>query len=111
MSSMTILIKAFLRFPSPPTVSACGGVRASLGERDIAGREKVANTVEAGLSIHIEAVICGEIKGAECFASLRCTLQEVLVEHLFPRRRMQVGGVRDDTVEVEQDGVVLVAGD
>src|SRR5262245_40033302 len=36
---------------------------------------------------------------------------KVLVEHLFPTRRVHAGGVRDHTVEVEQDGVVLLAGD
>ena len=73
--------------------------------------EKVANAVETGLPIHIEPVVRGEIEGTKCFASLRRTLLKVLVEHLFPTRRVQVGGVRYHTVEVKKDGVVLVAGD
>jgi hypothetical protein len=86
-------------------------VRASLGELDAARCEKVANAVEARLSIDMEPIISGGIKGAKCFASLGCTLLKVFVEHLFPTRRMDAGGIRDHTVEVEQNGVVLVTSD
>ena len=40
-------------------------VRASLGELDTARCEKIANAVEARLSIDIEPVICGDIEGAK----------------------------------------------
>src|SRR5262249_4114112 len=83
----------------------------SLGKLDAARCEKVANAVEAGLPIHIEPVVRDEIERAKCFASLRRTLLKVLVEHLFPTGRVEAGGVRYHTVEVEKDGVVLVAGD
>ena len=36
---------------------------------------------------------------------------KVLVKHLFPTRRVDSGGIGDHTVEIEQDGVVLVACD
>src|SRR5262249_31162861 len=88
-----------------------GVVWASLGQLDTARCEEVANAVEAGLPIHIEPVVRGEIEGAKCFASLRRTLLKVLVEHLFPTGRVEAGGVRYHTVEVEKDGVVLVARD
>src|SRR5262245_34938553 len=52
-----------------------------------------------------------EIERAKCFASLRRALLKVLVEHLFPTGRVEAGGVRYHTVEVEKDRVVLVAGD
>jgi hypothetical protein len=73
--------------------------------------EQIVNAVEAGLPIHIEPVVRGEIEGAKCFASLSRTLLKVLVEHLLPTPRVEVGGVRHHTVEVKNDGVVLVAGD
>jgi hypothetical protein len=78
---------------------------------DAAGCEKVANAVVAGLAIHIEAIVGGDIEGTKCFAPLRRTLLKVFVKHLFPTRRMYTGGIGDHTVEVEQDGVVLVSGD
>src|SRR5215470_16509310 len=47
----------------------------------------------------------------KCFASLRRTLLKVFVEHLFPTRCMNVGGVRYHTVEVKKYGVVPLASD
>src|SRR5262249_13729407 len=73
--------------------------------------EEVANAVEAGLPIHIQPVVRDEIERAKCFAFLRRALLKVLVEHLLPTGRVEAGGVRYDTVEVEKHGVVLVAGD
>src|SRR5215468_7608999 len=93
----------------------CFGLRGvvwmSLGKLDAARCEKVANAVEAGLPIHIEPVVRDEIERAKCFACLRRALLKVLVEHLFPTGRVEVGGVRYHTVEVKKDGLVLVAGD
>src|SRR5215469_7190745 len=88
-----------------------GVVGTSFGEPDTARCQKVTNPVVAGLAIHIEAIVRGDIEGTKCFASLRRTLLKVFVKHLFPTRRMYAGGVGDHTVEVEQDGVVPVAGD
>src|SRR6516164_259093 len=85
--------------------------RASLGELETARCKKVATAVKAGLPVHIEPVVRGDVEGAERFASLGCTLLKVLVKHLFPTRRVNAGGVGDYTVEVEQDGVVLVTRD
>jgi len=53
----------------------------------------------------------GGIERKKCFASLHCTFLEVFVKHLFPTRRVDAGRVSDHTVEVEQDGVVLVTCD
>jgi hypothetical protein len=78
---------------------------------DTTRREKIANAVEARLPIHIEPVVRREIEWTKCFASLRCTLLKVLIKHLFPTRRVDAGGICDHTVEIEQDGVVLVACD
>jgi hypothetical protein len=46
-------------------------------------------------------IVSSEIEGKECFASLRGTLLKMLVEHIFPARRVQVGGVRDHAVKIE----------
>ena len=86
-------------------------VRTSLGELYTARCEKVANAVVAGLAIHIEPIVCGDIEGTKRRAPLGGTLLKVLVEHLLPACRVNAGGVGDHTVEVEQDGVVLVSGD
>jgi hypothetical protein len=76
-------------------------VRTSLGELDAARREKVTNAVEAGLSIHIMPVVRGEIEGTKCFTCPCRTLLKVLVEHLFPTSRVEVGGIRYYAVEIE----------
>src|SRR6516164_1037956 len=86
-------------------------VRTSFPEPDTARCEKVANPVVAGLAVHIEAIVWGDIKGTKCFASLRRTPLQVLIKHLFPARRVHTGCVSDHTVEVEQSGVILVARD
>src|SRR5678815_1048795 len=39
------------------------------------------------------------------------TLMQVLVKHLFPARRVHAGSVCNHTVEVEQNGVILVVRD
>jgi hypothetical protein len=39
------------------------------------------------------------------------TLLKIFVEHLFPTRRVEAGGVRYHAVEVKKDGVVVVAAD
>src|SRR6516162_6289080 len=86
-------------------------VRTSLGDFYTARFEKVANAVVTGLAVHIEPIVRGDIEGMKCFAFLRRTLLKVLVEHLFPRRRVNAGGVGDRTIKVEQDGIVPVSGD
>ena len=112
LSAMTVLTKSFLRFPSPPTVSACGGSSGLPSGSWIPRAVRKSRTpFEAGLPIHIEPVVRGDLEGTKGFASLGCTLLQVRVKHLFPTRRVDAGGVRDHAVEVEEDGVVLVAGD
>src|SRR5215469_11531103 len=98
----------------PETVHGFGLRRivwASLGEPDTARCQKVANAVVAGLAIHIEPIVRGDIEGTKCLASLHRSLLKILVKHLFPARRVYAGGVGDHAVEVEQHGIVLVSGD
>jgi hypothetical protein len=92
-------------------LNLCRVIRVSFVELDSARAEKVANTVETGLAIHIESVVRGKIEGTECFPAMPRTLLKVLVEHLFPALRVEAGGVRYYTVEIKEDGVVLIAAD
>jgi hypothetical protein len=39
------------------------------------------------------------------------TLLKIFVEHLFPTRRVDAGGIRYHAVEIKEDGVVLIAAD
>src|SRR5262245_15936578 len=59
----------------------------------------------------MESVGRGEVEGAKRFAPLRRAFLEVFVEHLFPARRMQLGGVGNHAIEVKKHGLVLVAAD
>jgi hypothetical protein len=76
-------------------------VRASLWQLDNARCEKVPNAVVPGFSIHIEAIVRGNIERTKCVASLRRTLLKIFVKHLFPTRRVHTGGVGNHTVEIE----------
>ena len=82
---MILLTKSFLRFPRPPTVSASGGSSGfpsgSWIPRDV---RKSPNAVETGLSVHVEPVIRGDIERANASPSLRRTLLQIFVKHLFP---------------------------
>ena len=69
--------------------------------------EKVANTIEARLPIYIKPIVDIEIEGTKCFSSPGRTILKVIIKHLFPRRRVKVSGVRNDTIEVEQNRIVL----
>src|SRR4030095_471204 len=87
-----------------------GVIWGALREVDATGGEKVPHAVEAGLPIHIEPVIRGDLERTKWCTGVRRALLQVGIKHLFPTRRVYVGGVRDHAVEVEEDGVVLVAG-
>src|SRR2546421_6989782 len=109
---MTSLTRSFLRFPSPPTVSACGGSSGVPSGRWMPREVRKSRTPSnRGLPIHIEPVIRGDLEGTKWFACVRSALLKVRIKHLFPTRRVYAGSVRDHAVEVEQDGIVFVAGD
>src|SRR4029434_10580587 len=59
----------------------------------------------------MEPVVRKKIKGPKWFASLRRTLLKVVVEHLFPARRVDFRSIRDHTIEVKKDRVVPVTVD
>jgi hypothetical protein len=59
----------------------------------------------------MEPVVRNQIEGLKCFASLRCALLKVFIEHFFPARRVDLRSVRNHTVEIKQDRVVPVAVD
>src|SRR5262252_2990277 len=107
-----VVDEVILAVPEPThRFSLRGVIRGALREVDATGGEKVAHAVESGLAIHIEPVIRGDLEGTKGFACVRRALLQVRIKHLFPTRRVYVGGVRDHAVEVEQDGIVCVAGD
>src|SRR4029077_11525044 len=51
------------------------------------------------------------IERAKGFAVAHRPFPEILVEHLFPARGVQAGGVGDHAVEVEQDRIEFLAAD
>src|SRR5260221_4336092 len=59
----------------------------------------------------MEPVVVDGIEGSKGLACPPSTLLEILVKHLFPASCVDAGRVRYPPVEVEQDGVVPVAGD
>src|SRR5262249_35230514 len=107
-----LIDQVVLAVPESANRFSIGGiVRCSLGQLNAARREKIANAVETGLPVHMKPVVGGDVERMEGFAPLHCTRLEVRIEHLFPTRGVQAGGVRYHAVEVKQDGVVPVAGD
>ena len=78
---------------------------------DIARCEEVANTIETRFPVHIQPVVGCEIEGPECFAPLHGTVLQIFIKHLLPTRCVNARGVGDHAIEIEQDGVVLFAGD
>src|SRR5258708_18227006 len=59
----------------------------------------------------MEPVVVDGIEGSKGWTCPPSTLLEILVKHLFPASCVDAGRVRYHPVEVEQDGVVSVAGD
>src|SRR5258708_19808816 len=59
----------------------------------------------------MEPVVVDGIEGSKGLACPPSTPLEILVKHLFPASCVDAGRVRYHPVEVEQDGVVPVAGD
>src|SRR5713101_1699274 len=107
-----VVDKVILAVPEPTHRFGLRGViRGALRKVDATGGEKIAHAVEPGLPIHIEPVIRGDLEGTKWFACVRSALLKVRIKHLFPTRRVYAGSVRDHAVEVEQDGIVCVAGD
>jgi UvrD-like helicase family protein len=83
----------------------------SLRESDAERGKEIANTIEAGLSIYIEPVILRDVEGTKDFTILCGALLKILVKRLFPAGRVQVCGIRDYTVHVEQNSVIPVTSD
>src|SRR6516164_2421943 len=83
----------------------------SLWQFDTARGQKIANAVKTRLPVEVESVVGGKIEGSKCFTSLVRTFLKVFVEHLFPTRRVELGGIRNHTVEVKEHCFVLTAAD
>jgi hypothetical protein len=60
------------------------------------------------LPINVSLVVSSDLEGLERLACGCGALQQVLVEHLLPASGVQLGGRRQDPVEIEQDRVESV---
>jgi hypothetical protein len=78
-------------------------VVGALGQMDAAGLEERANPVEARLAVDVFVVV-GLLEGLEGLASSCRPVVQVGIEHLFPGRLVDRGGLGQDAVEVEQAG-------
>ena len=74
----------------------------SFGEANTAGFQEIANSIETRLAVYIQPVVRGEIEGPEDFALLRGAFSDVLVEDLLPTSGVQVGGIGNHAVKVEE---------
>ena len=54
------------------------------------------------VAVNILVVVADRIEPDELLAPISCPLAQVLVEHLLPRRGMQLRGLRQNAIEVEQ---------
>ncbi len=82
--------------------------RRALGQLDPARLQKRAHAVVAGLAVHILVVVLVGVELLELLAGLLGASLEVLVEGLLPRAVVDLGGLGEHAVEVEQacgDGV------
>jgi hypothetical protein len=73
-------------------------VDLAVGQLDPARGEEVAHAVEARLAVDVLVVVVDEVE-----RPLAAILEEG-VEHLLPRARVDLGGLGQDAVEVEQAG-------
>jgi hypothetical protein len=69
-----------------------------LRQLDPARGEEVAHAVQAGLAVDVLVVVAMEVE-----LGLAARRQK-RVEHLLPRARVHLGGLRENAVEVEQAG-------
>src|SRR5581483_2295604 len=79
---------------------------ATLREGDVPGREEVAHTVLPRLAVHVSLVVAFGIERSEGLARPGRFFVEKLVEGLLPGRCVHLGGLGQDTVEIEQPGLV-----
>src|SRR5262249_24737189 len=63
------------------------------------------------LAVDMESIVRDGVEARKGLARLRLASLQILVEHLFPAGAVDAGRGGDDAVEVEQDGIVVLAGD
>jgi hypothetical protein len=83
---------------------------AAVGKLNAARFQKARDAVAAGLAVDVGAVIGNRIERPVGFPEARGPPFQEGVEHRFPRRRVQLRGLGDDAVQVEQDRVVVASG-
>src|SRR5262249_53603166 len=81
-------------------------MRMPLGELNSARAQEIPNPVETRLSIDVEPIVRGEIKGPKCLSALLSAPAKIFVEHLLPTGRVEGGGVGYDTIEIKEDSIV-----
>ncbi len=95
---------SFLRLPSPWTVSASGGSSGSPSGSSIPRDcEEDADAVIARLAVDVFVVVASRVERHELFALRLGPLLQELVEGLLPRACVDVGGLRQHPVEVEEE--------
>lgn len=83
----------------------------AMRKRHPARRKEGRHPVIARLAVDIASVVNINVKGNEWFARLCRPLLEKPVEQPFPGLGMDAGGFRQDSVEVEQNRVVVPWGE
>ena len=79
-----------------------GIVGAAFGQFDATGLQERSGPVGPWLPVDILVVILDRVERRVRLASAFCALTQEAVEHLFPRGIMHLGGLGQDTVEVEE---------
>src|SRR5215469_2650869 len=103
------------QFILPVTETADGFSRwrsfgGSFRQENSARIEEIAYPGVSQLPIHVVRIICNRVEREERLSLLACRFLEVFVEHHFPTCRMDAGRIRDDSVHVEQNGLVASTG-
>ena len=80
-------------------------VGGALGELDATRRQEVAYPVLAELAVDVGGVVRGQLEACRLRSVGAGLLDEVGVEHLLPRRGVDVGGTGQHAVEVEETGL------
>jgi hypothetical protein len=79
-------------------------LRRAGGQVDPARGQERRHAVVARLAVHVAVVVRARVELAEGLAGLLRALAQELVEHLLPRGGVDLGGLRQHAVEVEQAG-------
>ena len=77
---------------------------------DATGFEKALHTVVAPLAVDILLIVGPCVEWHKRLSLFLGPCPQECIEHLFPCRRVNTGGSRNDAIEVEQNGIEPVTG-